>query len=111
MQTPLLDGISKHAFTMTGGRNKLKPWGGTTADVGSEYEGNMGVSIGGWSLGSKAAKGLGLAGRGVARFAAPVSGIAEFGYGMTKGVSDARKRGHSYGKKLGQSDPFLASRL
>lgn len=115
MKCRLLEGIYKSAFILppaTGGRSQLRPWGGTTADVGSSYEGNMLANIGGWSLGSKMGKNLfGTAAKGAMRFGAPVAGVAELGYGLTKGVSDARKKGAKFGKDLGRANMFLAGRL
>lgn len=107
MQTPLLDGIAKCAFTFTGGRTQYRPWGGTTADVGSSYEGNMAVNM----LGYELPKRIGMTGRLASKAGGPVAGLAEFGYGMTKGVSDARKKGRTYGRELGKTNPFLAARL
>jgi len=112
MKCPLLEGVYKAAFIVpTGGRSQLRPWGGTTADVGSSYEGNMPVNIAAYTLGGKLSKGLGMASKGITRIGGPISGIAELGYGMTKGVADARKAGAKFGKNLGRSNMFLAGRL
>jgi len=112
MKCPLLEGVYKAAFIVpTGGRSQLRPWGGTTADVGSSYEGNMPISMAGWSLGGKLGKGLGMASKGATRIGGPIAGLAEFGYGLTKGVADARKKGARYGRELGKSNMFLAGRL
>ena len=113
MECYLLKGIWKAAFIVpTGGRSQLKPWGGTTADVGSSYEGNMLAHMAGWGLGGKIHKGLlGAGAKGAIRFGAPIAGIAELGYGLTKGVSDARKKGAKFGRELGKSNMFLAGRL
>jgi len=111
MKCPLLKGICKAAFMMSGGRSQMKPWGGTTADIGSSYEGNMPANMTAWSLGGKLGKGLGMASKGSTVIGGPLAGLAEFGYGMTKGVSDARKKGAKYGRELGKSNMFLAGRL
>lgn len=115
MKCCLLEGIYKSAFILppaTGGRSQYRPWGGTTADVGSSYEGNILANLGGYSLGGKIGKGiLGTASKGATRIGGPIAGIAELGYGLTKGVSDARKKGTEFGKNLGKSNMFLAGRL
>lgn len=115
MKCRLLEGIYKSAFIIpppTGGRSQLRPWGGTTADVGSSYEGNLLASLGGYSIGGKMGKSLlGTASKGATRFGGPVAGIAELGYGLTKGVSDARKKGAKFGRELGRTNMFLAGRL
>lgn len=100
MKCYLLEGIWKAAFVVpTGGRSQLRPWGGTTADVGSEYQGAGVVGMAPYFI------------KGLKRTAGPIAGITELGYGLTKGVSDARKKGAKFGRELGKSNMFLAGRL
>jgi hypothetical protein len=115
MQCKLLMGIYKHAFISPSGfsgRNRqFAPWGGTTADVGHASSTSLPVSIGAWSLGSKLGKGIGLTGKGVTAMGGLVGGAGETLYGLTRGVSQAKKKGAQFGDRLGRTNRFLAARL